>query len=100
MRLRSDSTSPLAIRRPERSASANSASWAAGKCAPNTSAAVVPLRARPRTNARAADDPPPAGGAGGGGGQPPLLRQRAGREPVEQRHAHRADDGDLRVVDV
>jgi hypothetical protein len=52
-RLRSDSTSPLVIRRPDRSALVNSSSCAPAKCEPKTSAVVVPLRARPRTNARA-----------------------------------------------
>jgi hypothetical protein len=47
--LRSETTSPLAIRSPAASASSNSACCALGKCEPKTSADVVPLAASART---------------------------------------------------
>src|SRR5690348_8155575 len=50
---RSDTTRPLATRRPEAKAAENSASCAPGKCDPNTSAVVVPAAAKPRTNSAA-----------------------------------------------
>ncbi len=50
---RSLTTSPEVTRSPTRSASVNSASTAGAKCEPNTSADVVPARARPSTNSAA-----------------------------------------------
>ena len=48
-----ESTRPLVTRSPTRSASVNSASTAAAKCDPKTSAVVVPARARPSTKSAA-----------------------------------------------
>ena len=68
--LRSETTSPLAIRSPRASAASNSASCAAGKWEPNTSAVVVPLAASARTKRRR------RGRRVGRVGHPRLLRQR------------------------
>ena len=92
--MRSEITSPLAIRRPVASASSKSASWASGKCEPKTSADVGAVaRQQPHEALR--------GAAGVGGvGHLGLLGQRARGEPVEQLQAHRADHRDLRIVHV
>ena len=91
---RSLTTSPLVIRSPNRSASAKRASTAGAKWDPKTSDVVVPAAIRP------ADEL--AGHRGGvvRRGEALLLRQGAPLEPLEQRHAERADHPHLGEVDV
>ena len=79
---------------PDRRGRSNSTSTAGAKCAPNTSAVVVPARASPSTKSAAIT--PGVVDVG----HARLLGQRAAVQPVEQRLAEAADHPHLREVHV
>ena len=91
-RMRSLTTWPAVIRSPLRPAAAKKRSIAEAKCAPKTSAVVVPAWASAVRNSAA------TASAYAVLGQLRLLGQRAPLQPVEQRHAQSGDHPDLRVV--